>query len=403
MGRKKRGNGMGRHLVVCTDGTWNRPDQRDHGLVVPSNVVKVARAVAGCNDGGVEQCIYYDKGVGTAGWWDCIKGGAFGIGLSENVKQAYEALGKKFESGDRIFLFGFSRGAYTARSLAGLIGLCGIPKGRESDVTAISDRAFRIYRSSSRARGRGERVSEHIKKYSHAHEDGRPVNDVHFIGVWDTVGAYGIPFVYSNAYNRYRFKFHDTALGDHIERAYHALAIDERRGPFKPTLWQEGKASERQVVEQLWFPGVHSNIGGGYIDHGLSDRAFLWMCLKARDAGLGFKADYMNLRVNPDYHGELRNSRVGFYRLLSVRARAIGKKNAAGEAIHYSAEERFNHATESKYREGHARKNLGPALRNAGMERGPGVAPALRGEKEFHSRLDASSWKDGGGTPASFS
>ena len=226
---------------------------------------------------------------------------------------------------------------------------------------------------------------------------------MHFIGVWDTVGAYGIPLAYSNAYNRYRFKFHDTALGDHIERAYHALAIDERRGPFKPTLWQQGEASETQVVEQLWFPGVHSNIGGGYIDHGLSDRAFLWMCLKARDAGLGFKADYMNLRVNPDYHGELRNSRVGIYRVLSVRTRGIGANDAAGEAIHYSAEERFDHATESKYREGHAGKNLGPALRNAGMKREPRVAPALKEEKEFHSRLDASFWKDGGGSPASFS
>ena len=394
---------MGRHLVVCTDGTWNQPDQRDHGLVVPSNVVKVARAVAGCDDGGVEQCVYYDTGVGTGGWWDRIKGGAVGIGLSENVKQAYEALGKMFEPGDRIFLFGFSRGAYTARSLAGLIGLCGIPKGGEDNVGEIAQRAFRIYRLGPRARRRGEKARGHIKKHSHEDQEGRPVNAIHFVGVWDTVGALGIPLALFNAYNRYRFKFHDTALGDHIERAYHALAIDEHRGPFKPTLWLDGKASEKQVVEQLWFPGVHSNIGGGYIDHGLSDRAFLWMCLKARDAGLGFKADYMNLRVNPDYHGEVRNSQVGCFRLLAVTRRMIGEKDATGEAIHYSAEERFNHATESNYREGHARMNLGPALANAEMKRGPSVQPALREEKAFHSRLDARFWKDGGGSPVSFS
>ena len=394
---------MGRHLVVCTDGTWNRPDQRDHGLVVPSNVVKVARAVAGCDDGDVEQCVYYDTGVGTGGWWDRIKGGAFGIGLSENVKQAYEALGKIFEPGDRIFLFGFSRGAYTARSLAGLIGLCGIPKGGEGNVGEIAQRAFRIYRLSSRARRRSEKARGHIEKHSHVDQEGCPVNGIHFVGVWDTVGALGIPLAFFRAYNRYRFQFHDTALGDHIERAYQALAIDERRGPFKPTLWLDDNASEKQVVEQFWFPGVHSNIGGGYIDHGLSDRAFLWICLKARDAGLGFKADYMNLRVNPDYHGELRDSRVGFYRLLRSRTRVIGQGNAAGEAIHYSADERFNHATESNYREGHAGKNLGPALANAKMGRGPGVGSALNEEITFHSRLTPRFWNDGGGSPVSFS
>ena len=198
-------------------------------------------------------------------------------------------------------------------------------------------------------------------------------------------------------------QFHDTTLGDHILRAYHALAIDERRGPFKPTLWREGNASGSQVVEQLWFPGVHSNFGGGYIDHGLSDRAFLWVCLNAREAGLGLKADYMNLRVNPDYHGELRNSRVGLYRILPWRTRVIGEDNVAGEAIHYSAEERFNHATESNYREGYASKNLGPALENARRKQGPLVVSALKDEKEFHSHPEVRFWKDGGGSPVSFS
>lgn len=403
---------MARHLVVCTDGTWNRPDQRDHGLVVPSNVVKVARAVAGRAEGGVEQLVYYDTGVGTGGFWDRIKGGAFGIGLSDNVKQAYEALGRTFEPGDKLFLFGFSRGAYTARSLAGLIGLCGIPQGRKGDVATIAERAFTIYRSSSafrtyrssvRAERRAVQAREHIENHSHVGNDGRPLNEIHFIGVWDTVGALGIPLGLFRAYNRYRFRFHDTGLGGHIRRSYHALAIDERRGPFKPTLWQDDRTPGTGVVEQLWFPGVHSNIGGGYIDHGLSDRAFLWMCLKAREAGLGLKADYMNLRVIPDYHGELRESRVGIYRLLPRRTRVIGQGSVAGEAIHYSAEQRFNHATESNYREGPARKNLGPVLANAKARRGPGVPPASKGEKEFHGRLEASFWKDGGGSPESFS
>ncbi len=392
---------MRRHLVVCTDGTWNTPDRRDRGRIVPSNVVKVARAVAGFNTSAIEQKVYYDAGVGTGDWWDRIKGGAFGFGLSQNVKQAYVALGEIFARGDKIFLFGFSRGAYTARSLAGLIGLCGIPDSQKGNVTRIAEEAFRIYRLSLRSLDRANQAEQHIETYSHT-KNGRVLNKIHFIGVWDTVGALGIPLGLFRAYNRYRFQFHDTDLGGHIERAYHALAIDERRRPFKPTLWLAANAPTKQVVEQFWFPGVHTNIGGGYIDHGLSDRAFLWMCIKARDAGLGFKADYMNLRVIPDYHGELRNSRVGFYRLLPAKTRLIGTTKAVGEAIHYSAEERFEHATERNYQEGHASKNLGPLLKDAGKIGGPSVAPALRAEKAFHSRLSGYFWKDGGGSPKSF-
>lgn len=392
---------MARNLVVCTDGTWNQPDQRDHGLVVPSNVVKIARAVAGQTIDGVEQRVYYDTGVGTGGPWDRIKGGTFGIGLSKNIKQAYVALGNAFNPGDKVFLFGFSRGAYTARSLAGLIGLCGVPNGQKGDITYITEEAFRIYRLKSRSRKRSDQAKAHIEKYSHIDAGGRFLSDIHFIGVWDTVGALGIPLGLFRAYNRYRFRFHDTALGSHIQRAYHAVAIDERRGPFKPTLWLNDQPSSDQMVEQLWFPGVHSNIGGGYIDHGLSDRAFLWVCLKAREAGLGFKADYMNLRVTPDYHGELRNSRKGIYRFLPVSMRIIGAGNVAGEAIHYSAEERFNHATESTYRRRHARKNLGTALANSRNTGSPDVASASNGEKTFYSRLSAQFWKDGGGSPKS--
>ena len=389
---------MTRHLVVCTDGTWNQPDQRDHDRIVPSNVVKIARAVAGKTWKGVPQLVYYDTGVGTGGWWDRIKGGAFGIGLSDNIKQAYTALGQEFVSGDKLFLFGFSRGAYTARSLAGLIGLCGIPK--KDNLAEATERAFKIYRSKKRH----SEAEEHRKNFSHTKGIIRntPYTDVHFIGVWDTVGALGIPIGLCRNVARSRFSFHAVTLGSHINYAYHALAIDERRRPFTPTLWLDKNVTSGQKVEQIWFPGVHSNIGGGYVDAGLSDRAFLWMCLKARSAGLGFKAEYMNLRVTPNYHGELRNSNSGLYKALPPRTRAIGnmrKDKAAGEALHYSAKERFKHATEAVYRQGHAKENLGLAL-EGGF---PPVTDPLDGEKEFHSRLGKDFWKDGGGSPESFS
>lgn len=180
-----------------------------------------------------------------------------------------------------------------------------------------------------------------------------------------------------------------------------------------PTLWKGTNSSEQQV-EQVWFPGVHCNIGGGYIDHGLSDRAFLWMCLKAKYAGLGLKAEYMRYRVDPNYHGELRNSCVGFYRFLPTRTRKFGKSNKSdssnstrnsslnnkevlGEAIHYSAKERFLHATESNYREGYARKNLGEVLK-----RNHNITSSEPGEVDIVIRLSTAFWNDGGGSPESF-
>ena len=382
---------MTRHLVVCTDGTWNQPDQHDRDRIVPSNVVKIARAVAGETTNKTPQLVYYDTGVGTGGWWDRVKGGAFGVGLSDNIKQAYTALGQECRPDDKLFLFGFSRGAYTARSLTGLIGLCGIPDREKGDPAEATEHAFEIYRSKKR---HGE-AEEHRQKFSQTN------NAIHFIGVWDTVGALGIPLGLFRHVGQYKFSFHHTTLGSHIKHAYHALAIDERRHPFTPTLWLAKNVAPGQKVEQVWFPGVHSNIGGGYVDAGLSDRAFLWMCLKARDVGLGFKTEYMNLRVTPNYHGELRNSRRSYYKAWPPWTRAIGnmrKDKAAGEAIHYTAKERFEHATEAVYRQGGAKKNLGLALEGGS----PAVTEPLYGEKEFHSRLDEDFWNDGGGSPQSF-
>ena len=329
------------------------------------------------------------------------QGGAFGIGLADNVKQAYRAICKEFRRDDKLFLFGFSRGAYTARSLAGLIGLCGIANlsGNDNDrhCDDVTNRGFDIYRKDPNSKNRRDAAECYIKKYAHQDESGALLNEIHFIGVWDTVGALGIPIGWFRWFNQARYKFHDPTLGSHTRHAYHALAIDERRGPFVPTKWRQANATKGQVVEQLWFPGVHSNIGGGYVDTGLSDRAFLWMCLKARDAGLGLRADYMNLRVNPNYHGELRDSRKGGYMLLPPAVRRIGESNVAGEGIHYSARDRFCHATESSYRNGSAKENLGPVLRKKKVR----TMGALCGEINFHRGLGKKFW-GGYGSPESF-
>ena len=234
---------MSRHLVICTDGTWNRPDQRDRGRVVPSNVVKVARALSGRALNNIQQCVYYDTGVGTGGWWDHCKGGIFGVGLLENVKQAYSAIGSNFLIEDKLFLFGFSRGAYTARSLAGLIGLCGIPDPKKGNVSEAVNSAIEIYRVPP-GDARSERARGHVEKFSHT-KGGQLIRDIHFIGVWDTVGALGVPLKHLKLIGAHRHAFHDVSLGDHVKYAYHVLAIDERRKPFRPSLWSANNVPRR--------------------------------------------------------------------------------------------------------------------------------------------------------------
>ena len=387
---------MNRNLVVCTDGTWNRPDQRDRDRVVPSNVVKAARAMSGKTPAGTEQHVYYDTGVGTGGQWDHFKGGVFGIGLLENVKQAYSALGSHYEIGDKLFLFGFSRGAYTARSLAGLIGLCGIPDPAKGDVDATVDSAIRTYRARP-SEARSANATLHAQKFSRM-TDGRLHRDIHFIGVWDTVGALGVPLKHLRFIGVHRHAFHDVSLGDHVTHAYHALAVDERRKPFAPSLWSAANVHRGQTVEQVWFPGVHSNVGGGYVDAGLSDRTFLWMCANAKNAGLGFNTEYMRRRVDPNLYGELRDSMKWYYRVLGPHPRPVPDADAvAGEAIHWSTRQRLKFVTEIAYRNQPNRAILADAIA-AGS---PPVTTPMP-EEDFHRAGAAPNWNDGGGVPTSF-
>lgn len=380
---------MGRNLIVCTDGTWNTPDQMDRGRVVPSNVVKIARATSGAAsvEGEPErpQLVYYDSGVGTGGRWDRIKGGIFGVGLSRNVTQAYEAIGRTYQPGDRLFLFGFSRGAYTARSLAGLIGLCGIPNftemaDAEARARAVAE-AYAAYRT--KPGQKGDPRTEKAKAFATAYGYEAPQNKVWFVGVWDTVGALGVPVSALSFIAQSKHSFHDPALGPHIRNARHAMAIDERRKPFAPSLWSVANAAAGQTVEQLWFPGAHSNVGGGYVDSGISDRTLLWMCLQARDCGMGFREQYLNDHLRPNYHGEVRDSMSAMYKVLGPHCREIGstKFPAANEALHFSAVERYRHATQQLYRDSTAQENLGKALGNTGSVT---LAPPMNDELHFH-------------------
>jgi uncharacterized protein (DUF2235 family) len=293
-------------LIVCCDGTWNTQDEKDEGHPCPTNVTKIARALLPLDSKGTLQMVHYERGVGT----DLgirVRGGALGRGLFQNVVGSYRFLVQNYEPGDRIYLFGFSRGAYTARSLAGLIRNSGILKrGHE----ACEDRAIEIYRDYDPDTAPDGKVSIRFRN-EHAHE-----TKIEFIGVWDTVGALGVP----GLDGRFRllkgldWQFHDVTLSTWVKNAFHALAIHERRTEFVPTLWeQKPEAPAEQRLEQTWFSGAHSDVGGGYPEAGLSDVALKWMVRRAKDCGLEFDAA-MNL--NPDAEAEGHDSFGFFYKVL---------------------------------------------------------------------------------------
>lgn len=312
---------MGKILFICTDGTWNTADQKDDGVTSPSNVAKMARIILSTP----EQLTWYDEGVGTRNWLDKITGGAFGHGLYKNVQEAYRFVMEHYQPGDKLVLFGFSRGAYTARSLAGLIGQFGIL--RKKYISKI-EQTYELYRSHDTDPAKVEAYRE---RYSHVDRD------IHFVGVWDTVGALGIPLKSLNWATAWRYKFHDTKLSPHVKHAFHAVAVDEKRRSFAPTLWQARNLSEDQVVEQRWFAGVHSNIGGSYKEKGLSDITLDWMLGKLREhlPGMQLDEEYIERTVEPDYKDKLHESRGKLYisSWINPYIRDTRRKNICNQVI----------------------------------------------------------------------
>lgn len=306
-----------KRLVICCDGTWNRADQvTKDGKPCVTNVIKTAVRIAK-RDGDTLQVVYYDQGVGTGNFTDRLSGGALGRGLEDNIHDAYRFLVGNYEPGDEVYIFGFSRGAFTARSIGGMIRKCGILRREHADKYHT---ALGLYHSN--ATPSSEMAVRFRAEHSLSPNEDIPIK---FIGVWDTVGALGIPVRGLAALSKGKYEFHDTELSSTVRHAYHALAIDERRGPFQPSLWAY-KPKPGQTVEQVWFAGVHSDVGGGYENVGLSDIALDWMLGKARDAGL--KLDDAVLTARPLHPNALmkppNESRTGVYRLSPGFDRPVG-------------------------------------------------------------------------------
>jgi uncharacterized protein (DUF2235 family) len=262
-----------KRIVICCDGTWNKPDQYQGSVLSPSNVTKVALCVAPVDAKGDEQRVFYDKGVGT-GAFDRLRGGAFGFGISTKILDSYGFLIANYDPGDELFFFGFSRGAYTVRSTFGLIRNSGLLKREYADKV---DDAFRLYRRRDDA-SRPNQIEVTLFRKSFSYEP-----RAKFVGVWDTVGALGIPIdgllrfldKFLNKYLNKGWQFHDVQLSRLVDYAYQALAIDEKRKPFQPAIWEQQAGSGAQVLEQIWFAGVHSKRGWR-----LSQRGSLGHCVR---------------------------------------------------------------------------------------------------------------------------
>ncbi len=321
------------------------------GVAAPTNVAKIALALADRDDGGNLQLLHYEAGVGTRRGERLI-GGAFGVGLSRNVQECYRFLVDTYEPGDKLYFFGFSRGAYTARSAVGLVRNCGILRPEHRHRIKEAYALYRRPDKDSEPSGIAADLFRRSHSYSEIYMD--------FVGVWDTVGALGIPIDgFRPPLLSRLWSFHDTKLSRYVLNAYQALAIDERRKPFKPTIWVQQDDAPSQTLEQVWFAGVHSDIGGGYQDVGLSEIALLWMAEKARSCELAFKPDRLvptttnlddaahreGIQVAPNYRGTVHNSRKGIYLLQPAYDRRLAGDNGArvdGGALASSAKTRYD-------------------------------------------------------------
>jgi uncharacterized protein (DUF2235 family) len=268
-----------KRIVICADGTWNTPWERSGGHVAPTNVWKLYELLHEEGSDGMPQLALYHEGIGTHGsLLDRLLAGATGWGITDNIKDCYRFIIQHYRPGDALYFFGFSRGAYTVRSLAGLIRTCGIidvaKVGERLD--ACIDAAYQQYRTRDLTdTPTADKAVDFRARHSH------PDCRITCIGVWDTVGALGIPEGFLYTISRWRYRFHDVTLSSWIERAFHAVAVDEHRHAFVSSLWDQqlGAKLEGQIMEQVWFAGSHGDVGGGnaLTDCALSDLTLRWM------------------------------------------------------------------------------------------------------------------------------
>jgi len=316
-----------KRILILIDGTWDQEGTGSSTNVAkldPANKAAGAPLIKPRATDGTEQRVVYHSGVGTDP--DFLKrwlGGSIGLGLKQIVLAAYESVVDLYENGDDIFALGFSRGAYAARALVGMIGASGIVRHSAQPNLEAAWANYRVSPSvrsaPNTATGGDAKAIGDLKSLHDAGQIQRS-NRVKCVGVWDTVGSYGVPAGFGLApLARYialvSLGFHDTSFGDHVEVGLHAVAIDERRRPFVPTFWTIPKGqSPNGHVEQTWFAGEHGNIGGGEPDCGLENEALIWMIARMQAlTGLEFDAAAVKaVGAKASVDGEVYDSTIGW-------------------------------------------------------------------------------------------
>jgi uncharacterized protein (DUF2235 family) len=331
-----------RRLILCLDGTWNstasQARRRDgHTVLKPSNVLKVSRAIVPFDPrDGAEQIAYYDVGVGSLARYpgianrllaaaDRLLGGAWGAGFEGQVERALGFLQSNFQAGDALYLFGFSRGAAAAQALARFLDWSeGLPRKRDAYFLPRLFRAYVVSRGERPSAEVREEIARELERHGGAPlQPWQPIA-VELLGVWDTVMALGSRFRAAGARTSSGGRsFHVGEAPPRIVRhARQALAIDEQRYDFRPEVWR--RAEPGQTLEQRWFSGVHSNVGGGYVDDGLANVALHWLLDEARERGLAFDVEYLRaFRAYPQ--DRLYRSESIFYRLLDGARGRFGR------------------------------------------------------------------------------
>lgn len=323
------------NIVICADGTWNRPEE-DIEDNFPTNVLRLARAIRPSAN-ALKQHVFYDWGLGS--YHNNISAGTTGKGIHKNILDGYRYIVQNYAVNDKIFLFGFSRGAYTVRALCGLINNCGILK--RVDARLIS-KAWKMYKSpTDNNHPDGDAAKTFRNKHCHRSKK------VHFVGAWDTVGALGIPFSLMGLFEKHD-EFYDTKMGSNVSITRHAVAIDEQREDFEPTIWTPRTGVD---TKQVWFAGVHTDIGGSYPPDkhtGIrsSDTPLAWMLDEAKNAGLKIEP-HLRASLTDGTQGKLHKSRNHVFRFKSPLHRPVLVKDKPTK-IHPSVRSRY--LADNRYR-----------------------------------------------------
>jgi uncharacterized protein (DUF2235 family) len=313
-----------KRIVALIDGTWNKEGSgADTNVAKLDSAKKIQAFIKASAADGIVQHVHYHDGVGSEGdFAQRVLGGAIGLGLKKIIQEVYEYIVTDYASGDELYIFGFSRGAYAARALAGLIGASGIQRKLDANVFEVAWQHYRIapaVRKQPQTAGRSDRKTLTDYDTLAAKQSFHDTRTMTCVGVWDTVGSYGIPAGIGLAplaryFTLATLGFHDTSFGDHIKVGLHAVAVDEHRRPFVPTFWTILKGEEpKGHVEQTWFAGAHSNVGGGYADSGLSDQALIWMIARTQAlSGLEFDVAAVRSNTKPNIGGVVVDSTQGW-------------------------------------------------------------------------------------------